>query len=264
MAGFIELIKGLVAITRYLPELFGLITKLAKMIKNAIDDAERDKLNNKFNEALKDAKQTKDTTKVEDLFGGVQAKLVSDKQEPELVQKTKIVKIQSFDIKFIKPVKKEKLSIDLSKTKMGFSFMSASSSVIVSPTVNPTTPRNVSTMGSGMGGSMGSKLLSLAFLLLLSSCRSGDKLPGVNAPTYKPEIFAGDSVNGGITRSQTNQFISAQDPEFDNYLAVHSNTMSCIFQTYVNNCEKFKSQIVECKPAKIQDIKNKIERIENN
>ncbi len=247
MASLINFIKGLVTIARFLPELFSAISKLVKMITDAIDDAERKKANDKFNDALNEAKKTKDTSKVEDMF------------DPK-------PKTQSlFSLRVIDPVKPdvvEKKSIDLSKGNMGISFMSASSSVIIDPTVSPTTPRNVSSLGSGMGGGMGSKFVGIAILLSLLSCRSTDKLPGENAPSYKPEIFAGDSANGGITRAQSNQFISAQDPEFDNYFAVHANTMSCIFQTYVNNCERFKKQRVDCKPVEMNEIKAKIERIE--
>lgn len=253
MASIINFIKGLVTIARFLPELFSAISKLVKMIKDAIDDAERKKLNEKFNEALKEAQKTKDTSKVEDLFGGLDFK--------KEAQESATIKKEPFTIKIIEPEKKSpKLFIDTTNMNFKVSSFSASSSVIINPTVDPTTPRNTTFLGQGMGGKMGSKLLSIAVLFMIG-CKSGDKLPGENAPTYKPKIFAGDSVNGGITRAQSNEFVSAVDPEFDKYLAVHQDTMSCIFQTYVNNCERFKKQQVDCKPVSREAMDDKLNRL---
>lgn len=254
MQNLILIIKNIIAVLRYMPELFSLVSKFIGLIKNAIDEAERKKLNEKFNNALEKSKETKNTSEIEDLFGNQEVKTV-------LIEEKVIKPVSGFDIKFIEPKKEEKINVGNVSFKM--SFAAPSSSVIINPTVNPTTPRNVNQIGYGMGGSMGSKFLSIAILFTFLGCRSQDKLPGENAPSYKPKIYAGDSLNGGITRKQSNEFISANDPEFDNYLAVSANTMSCIFQTYVNNCEKFKKQVVQCKPVNSEQVKSEIERIEN-
>ena len=58
-----------------------------------------------------------------------------------------------------------------------------------------------------------SKLLLLTFVLLLDGCRG-------RPPKLDWQIYAGDSSDGSIKRSQAGQVISCSDPKFDDYLAI--------------------------------------------
>lgn len=105
---------------------------------------------------------------------------------------------------------------------------------------------NVNHVG-GNGNRISSYLigpLSMLVLFLFSGCAN---LPE-NMPDYKPRLYAGDSANVGISRKQSGELIRANDPKFDEFVAMRYENLSCLYETYIQNCERFKQQSVQCTP----------------
>lgn len=85
--------------------------------------------------------------------------------------------------------------------------------------------------------------------MLSTACR---EIP--NRPDYKPVLYAGNSAIGGITRAQSHENISCQDPKMDNYVAMSYDTLACLYMTYINNCSAYIQQKVSCPNISQKDI----------
>lgn len=255
-------IKTIMAILRYLPEAFKLVKQFLSLVKNAIDESQRKKLNEKFEQALEQAKETKDTSNIEDLFAGnkkQEIKLIEVKKEV-IVPKQVLKPVNNFDIKF-----KRVIEIDAQKgfeisgfKSMGFG--SPSNSVIADGSKPQVT-------GFGLNNKMSSKWIVSIALIVISSfigCKGSDIEPpkGENRPDYKPKIWAASSKDGGLVRSQSNEFIDAKDARFDDYFAMDSSTLACVYKTYINNCKEFKHKVIECDGVDAQKVQEAILKME--
>lgn len=76
--------------------------------------------------------------------------------------------------------------------------------------------------------------LSSFFLFLPSlGCNS-------TTPQLHPHLYAGDSVNDGISRAQNHELILCKAPEMDDMVCMHYKDLQCNFQVYVLGCDKWK------------------------
>lgn len=84
---------------------------------------------------------------------------------------------------------------------------------------------------------------SLAILLLLgiTSCTTGP------IPRWDGKLWAGDSARGGITRAQetdpARRTIPANDPRFDDYVALSYEDFRSFVATYVYGCKQWKEGV---------------------
>lgn len=81
------------------------------------------------------------------------------------------------------------------------------------------------------------QILSLFLLLGITSCASGP------VPKWDGKIYMGDSAKDGVTHGETNEFISARDPAFDQGVWISRSDMRSFYDTYVLGCEKWRSGI---------------------
>jgi len=261
MAWLTSIFTFFTLVIKYLPTIIEGVKLIVKMIQDAGDAIDRAQKAKELKEAVKEARETKDTSKLEGAFG-----IMVERPEPEVVQE--VVSVQSgvgFELRSVglleEPAKEEKktLTLDLSgptqaslfsrmkekASSMSFGIMSSISGTIT-PDVDPGDPLvyNVNHVG-GNSRRMSSQLigpLAIAFLFTLGSCAK----PAPNQPTYQPKLYAGDSERGGVTRKQSQEFISARDDKFNDYVALSYDDLSCVVQTYVNNCKEYKQQVVKC------------------
>jgi hypothetical protein len=83
--------------------------------------------------------------------------------------------------------------------------------------------------------------VALLLLLGITSCTSGP------IPKWDGKLWAGDSKNAGITRSQESdpaqKTIKANDPRFDDYVAMSYGDFRLFMATYVYGCKTWKPGI---------------------
>lgn len=73
-----------------------------------------------------------------------------------------------------------------------------------------------------------------------------------NKPTgFNGLIWAGNSKEAAIERTQDNQKIQASDPAFDNYMAMSYDDFQCFAKVFVLNCMQYKQQHVDCSKDKL-------------
>lgn len=70
--------------------------------------------------------------------------------------------------------------------------------------------------------------------LLVLSCTSCGHAP---IPVWTGKIWAGDSLDAGIRRSQDKQFIAANSKYFDQYMAMTYVDFKSFYKTYVLGCK---------------------------
>lgn len=285
---FMAIVSMIVTFIRYIPELIKIWKEVSSLLHQISDKQEAKKTAEDIAKAVKKAKDTKDTTGLEELFGPKSFNITFKTEEKKSLEldafqlEVRIFeqkKLAEFVQEFIEskepinPLKdiekmvidtgsqydhnpiKETFSDDMDKVAEEpkkfsmFGFGRSSSSIPGASYVNNTRMSGMSRMGSTF------------FVLFLVPFISGFGCAkkSINQPEYKPVIWAGDSANGGITRKQNNKFIRATDSNFDNYAAVSYNTLSCIMKTYVYNCESYKKQIVECDIKDQEFIKDYIQ-----
>lgn len=75
----------------------------------------------------------------------------------------------------------------------------------------------------------------IIFLLATSGCKTG--IPPMNV-----KFWAGDSMNGGITRSQDKKTIECKDPAFDEYIALSYDDLKLIYNTMLQ-CKSWGSEM---------------------
>lgn len=233
----------------YFQQISDWISKLIKLEKSKQEDKQLDKITG-------DAKQSKDTSGLENLIGGPQAhasdpdkpvtnivtaSAVEEKKSPSVVQSANprlatFIKIAGAGVALaaadalLKPQKAQAAEMSM----MGFSNQAS---------VDLSHLNRVEITGSMR---MGSKLLGLALLLFMNMGASSCQTNQENRPNYTPEIFAGDSSKAGIYRKQSNEFVPANSSEFDDFAAMRYHDLACVYKSYVANCVKFESAIVDC------------------
>lgn len=103
-------------------------------------------------------------------------------------------------------------------------------------------------------------LLALVLYLcvfILSACQQPT---APNMPSFKPKLWAADSHQAAIVRSQDKELIPANDVRFDDYVALTYSDLSCVYQSYVENCTQFKDPRPKCTEVPIEQIKSIINR----
>jgi len=96
----------------------------------------------------------------------------------------------------------------------------------------------------------------LGVIVSLTSCGGGEGLPS----GFDGKIWAGDSSDATIKRSQTGEVISTSDSKFDDYAAISYSDLSCLYQVLVYNCLSWKQEHVECKSLSTDTIKRTIRK----
>ena len=257
------ILTAIVTFFRYLPELVKIWTQVAQLLQDYADKKAAKEKAKEIAAAIGKARETKDTTDLEQIFGpksfNITFKTIEEKKSLD-------VGALSFDAKLIvekpaeidplvlatdmgtqyvsevQPQFKEIKSSDkdqlIAKTST-FSFMGfgggQSSVGITSTFVN----HNKMTGG----GRMGSKFfVFFAILTIIGGCKTGAK----NEPNYKPKLYAGDSQQGGMYRKQSNELIRSNDPKFDQMVGMSYATFACIHKTYIQNCREYKEAVVSC------------------
>jgi hypothetical protein len=79
----------------------------------------------------------------------------------------------------------------------------------------------------------------LPALLLVTSTQPGCPK---NIPHWDKKIWTGASSKGGFIRTQDNEFISCDDPKINDYRAIRSDSLDCLYETFIVNCKEFKKQ----------------------
>lgn len=87
---------------------------------------------------------------------------------------------------------------------------------------------------------------ALVLILMASSCTIF--LP---QPQWNGKLWAGDSANVGISRSQSDEFIEASDPLFDEYLAMSYEDFRSFYTTYVLGCKQWKTGVKMMSPKEV-------------
>jgi hypothetical protein len=62
-------------------------------------------------------------------------------------------------------------------------------------------------------------------------------------PEWNGKIYAGDSRRGGVSRSQSGEFISASDPSFDQGLWMTYADFRSFYSTYVLGCKEWREGV---------------------
>ena len=81
------------------------------------------------------------------------------------------------------------------------------------------------------------QILVLLAILSLGGCAHGE------IPKWNGKIWAGDSSRAGIARAQDAEFIAANDPAFDSYLAMSFDDFRSFYTTYVLSCERWRKGV---------------------
>ncbi len=271
------IIPAILAFIQALPELLKIARELLAYAGQAADYFERLQKLKQIKEGIKDARETKDTTKLEDSFG---IGKTIHKEETHQIQMSPVV-----SLKFTSTTVEEKKSPEpVLELPEGINAkLFTKPEIFASPThvskafqemdVTSSPEQFAGLMGFGTNGGvgdvkgnsiiysnlgpssqMGSRLIGLALLILFGSgCRT---VP--NQPNYKPELFAGDSKLSAVVRRQSNEVVTCESPEFDNYVALTYDSMACLVTTYINNCVAYKTANPPCQrlsPAQIDKIK---------
>lgn len=251
-----SIITAIITFVRYIPELIKIWKEISALLGEIQDKKEAKDKAKEIADAIRTAKETKDTSSLEDLFGPKGFDVKFKVEEKKSLKTVALAAPSNLDISFTTPgnklevmsfdapidapidapVVEPSLSDDMDNisSNESFSFMGRISGDLPGSFVNRTT--------IGTGPRMGSTF----FLLLISFHLLGCKTQVVNQPTWKPKVYAGDSLQGGITRKQSGEFIRATDKKFDEYMAVSYSDYSCLVQTYVYNCKEYKKPVVKC------------------
>lgn len=283
---FMSIISAIVTFIRYVPELIKIWKEVSGLLQDITDKVAAKKKAEEVAQAIKKARETKDTSDLEDMFGPKSFNITFKTEEKKSLdlgalkfdakiekQKKLTQQVEEFFAKEEpnNPLKEvEKYVVDLGSQygeepkedgllkddkddvmeKNGlFSFMSfgrSSGAVIGESFVN-----HVNMSGKGR---MGSTFFALAFILVISGCKTGAK----NEPNYKPELYAGDSSQGGLYRKQSDDLIKGTDPEMDEMVGMKYSTFACIHKTYIQNCREYKEQVVSCEGLNSEFFKDYI------
>lgn len=259
-----QLISVLYGFFKSLPTIKKWLTDIYNVISDLIWKAHQKKIDNDLNKASEEAKQTKDTSNLENLFGGTKPKEITHPPKAEVHKQDAPVAAMTIAPEVPSEVEeKKKTTTHLQESNgsgiffkvlgaaagltalnavFGAKSAKAASLGSISSSVDITQINRVQLNGASR---MGSKMLGLAFILFISmnasKCQTAE-----NRPNYAPKIWAGDSQTGSVVRAQENQSIPATSREFDNYVALSYRDLACVYKTYVDNCEKFRSPIVDC------------------
>lgn len=267
---FMSIMSAIVTFIRYIPELIKIYREIAGLIEEAKDTKEATKKAGEIAEAIKKARATKDTSDLEDMFRpkNFDIKIVQKKSldlgnlqlwASILDQKKITEEVEQFLAKEepknpLKEIEKLVLAQELNeipaseetpkveepiappkKSLFGFSFMSRSSAIIGGSYIS-----NVRMTG---GGRMGSSFFMILILITAFGCKKTVR----NQPDFTPRLYAGDSEQGGVYRKQSGEFILATDPKMDDMVALSYKDLSCVYQTYVQNCQAYRKKVVKCK-----------------
>jgi hypothetical protein len=74
----------------------------------------------------------------------------------------------------------------------------------------------------------------LIVALLLVSCSKPKPIP-----IWNGKLFVGDSQRQGLSRAQSNEFISADSEEFDHFIAMSDEDFRSFYTTYVLGCQSW-------------------------
>lgn len=269
MAQIMSVLSALWAFMKMLPQVWEVLKEVYKIYKDYQDKKELEKKKEEIIDAIKHSQETKDTSKLENIFGinGLNFRLkVVETEEKPIIEEKKSLKINNlaFSLKGIKTID-DSLVVE-----------SLASEEIVEPEVSSGGFFKSFSFGSNMSSARGigasffvnnkingasrmtSKFYSLFLLLfVLSSCKSP---PKPNQPDYKPKLYAGDSANISVTRKQSGEVIQCSDPRFDKFVAMRYEELSCIYETYIQNCERFKTPYVRCSGQFTKEAKEYINK----
>lgn len=299
MAWMSSLISILVLIFKNLPTIIEFIKLVSEKIKDITDAIDKKKKVEEIKEAVKKARVDKDTSKLEDLFGsrsllpkeetgtlksiGFKLLIEEEKKKTLIPQSLPLStdlapgSLETSDDPFLSPVKL------ISREELLALYPDIEKSTIDEPVISPleVAPKSRSfgfSIKSAFGGNMSSGNLSASYKqrTAMNATRMGSKFIGImlcflffgcktvntppNTPSFRPKIYAGDSKRGGITRAQSNEFIPAEDSEFDEYLAMSYEDFSCFTQVFVLNCKEYKTSKPVCKSISKSRIQMEINK----
>lgn len=261
-----------------LPTIINFVKLIADKIDEYQDAQEKKEKSKEIQKAVALAREKKDTSALEDLFG-------SPHVSPREVIKPQI------EMNLIVPdstladeeKKKTNLESSLLLQPLGsktFSLDLVAEDAIVSEE-ETTIEEKPKPIGSGMfrafggfGGNqgsaiqgsykqrselsgsarMGSKFYVVAFFIItfLGGCKTKE---APNMPNYKPRLYAGSAENEAIIRAQSDEIIRCNSPEFNEYVAMKYSTLSCLYESYVFNATAFKTANPECTKIPVYEIK---------
>lgn len=102
--------------------------------------------------------------------------------------------------------------------------------------------------------------LALNVVLLASACATAI----TGTPVWKGKLWAGNPAAGEIRRTQDQPVstLSAFDPSFKNYTCMTYEDLSCLYFSFVNNCQSWATLTPTCpavNPALVKKIMQKYE-----
>ena len=77
------------------------------------------------------------------------------------------------------------------------------------------------------------QILAVLLLISIGGCSHG------SIPRWDGKLYAGDSKRVGVTRAQSEEFISASDPKFDGGLWMSYADFRSFYSTYVLGCKEW-------------------------
>jgi hypothetical protein len=264
----------LMLLLRYTPTVIETVRTVLKLIQDTQDAIARKKKAEEIKKAVQKARETQDTSGLEDLFGP--GPVTEDGLKPAF-------SVSVRQISPAKPVLEEKKSPLILEVSGNPHFSISSRDPEPDLDFSTLIPHEefwgklekespssqeggffAKMFGGRMGGTLndddevynvnhmhGSPRISsyligpLSLLLILFTGCKPEERP-LNMPTYKPKVYAGNADMGGVYRKQSGEFISASDPRFNEMAAMSYGTFSCIYETYVNNCKEYKQSQVTC------------------
>jgi len=261
---FVSIISAIVTFIRFIPDLIKIWKEVQALLEGYQDKKEAQDKAKEIADAVKKARESKDTGALEDIFApnAFSIKFKVEKKSLELTDD--VIAQDHVEIDYheepVYPQNPQDYPHELEiatepqdeqpKPSIKFSFfgLGRSNSQVIGASYTNTTRLGQTTR-------MGSTFFAIAFLLPFISGFACSEKPVKNQPSYKPKLYAGDSDRYGITRKQSGEFISSADPRFDDYVAMRYSALACVYETYVQNCREYKKQVVKCSDVDPDEIK---------
>lgn len=83
-------------------------------------------------------------------------------------------------------------------------------------------------------------------LLLVGVTTTQEACPPKNMPVFNRKIYQGNSETKSLDRKQSGEKISCEDPAFNEFSAMRTDSLTCLQKTYLLHCEKWDGKQEPC------------------